>query len=251
MISTSLPELQVGKIVHQPNGAVKDFILEVLGPSHLKEVLQLQERVVTTLEDESLYYPSTEQIFSESLSGAGLIIGCWVEHQLVGFRSIWYPRQNPQNLGLEIGMQDSGELAKVAHLERSCVLPEYRGNRLQIIMTHHAIDLAMRSNYFRYLFSTVAPMNYPSIKDKFEANMVILQLKKKYGDFYRYIFFQDILKPIKIPLKSDDTFSFINAEDITSQVNILDTRGDMVGCFLRKNNEMIQVAYAKNNSPFF
>ncbi len=248
MPPTSLPILEKGKLVRHSDGVMQDFSLAVLGMEYLEQVLQVQADVVGTLEDYSLYYPSPEQIFRESLSGYGLIIGCFVEKRLVGFRSIWYPRSHPENLGISIGMLDKNQLDQVAHLERSCVLPDYRGNRLQIHMTHYALDLATRNKSFRYFFSTVAPMNYASMKDKFEASMVIVQLKKKYEEYYRYIFYQDLINPVN-PASSE--LILANGDDVESQVRILNSEEGVVGCQMQKNGEVMQVGYAKANHPLF
>lgn len=251
MIPCSSSILEVGKIIRQSDGLQKDFHMTVLGRDDLQHVLQVQQKVLNDLEDFSLYYPSSEQIFEDSLGGSGIIIGAWVDDQLIAFRSIWYPRSHPENLGLEIGMQHADHLDQVAHLERSCVIPEYRGNRLQSLMTRYAIDIANQNNSFRYLFSTVAPMNYPSMKDKLGVNMVIVQLKKKYEDYYRYIFYQDILNPIISPVQSDDSHIFVDVEDIASQMQLLETNDDVHGYILQKNNEMMQIGYAKTNRPLF
>jgi hypothetical protein len=250
MTLISQPILESGQIIHRLDGAIKNFRVSILGPEDLAAVLHIEQQVLGALDDLSFYYPSTAEIFHESLTGGGLIIGCWVEERLIGFRSIWYPRNHPENLGLDIGLHDPTQLAEVAHLERSCVIPEYRGNRVQIIMTRNAIALAMRSHCFRYLFSTVAPMNYPSMKDKFEANMVIFELKKKYADYYRYIFFRDIANPVIAPANPADPLIFIDAEDIEAQMQILQTNSDIVGCLQQKNHALMQVGYAKSNHPF-
>jgi hypothetical protein len=248
MNSGSLSILEKGSLVRHSDGVTQDYSLVELGPEHLEKVLQVQADVVGTMDDYSLYYPSPEQIFGESLRGQGLIIGCLVEGELVAFRSIWYPRDHPENLGLDIGMRDKDQLDQVAHLERSCVLAEYRGNRLQIHMTHYALDLATRNKSFRYFFSTVAPMNYASMKDKFEASMAIVQLKKKYEGFYRYTFYQDLLNPVHAASPEP---VFVNGNDIDSQVRLLDSEKGIIGCAMQKNGEIMQVGYAKANHALF
>jgi hypothetical protein len=89
------------------------------------------------------------------------------------------------------------------------------------------------------------------MKDKLGVNMVIVQLKKKYEDYYRYIFYQDILNPIISPVQSDDSHIFVDVEDIASQMQLLETNDDVHGYILQKNNEMMQIGYAKTNRPLF
>lgn len=251
MISRSLTILETGRITRQSDGLPREFEIAILGPNYLEAVLKVQEMVLGTIEELSFYYPSSRQIFHESLNGKGLIIGCLVEGRLVGFRSIWYPHEHSENLGIDIGMKAPDQLSEVAHLERACVLPDFRGNRLQITMTRHAIELARHNKCFRYIFSTVAPMNYASMQDKFEANMVIVELKKKYESYYRYIFFQYISDPILFPSEPDVPLIYIDGDDIDAQMSLLKNKGAIVGFQQKKNNGITQVGYAKTNHHLF
>ncbi|WP_114636592.1 hypothetical protein [Polynucleobacter necessarius] len=94
-------------------------------------------------------------------------------------------------------------------------------------ITKHAIKLAKQNSSFRYLFSTVAPTNYASMQDKFSADMLILKLVKKYEDYHRYIFFQDIINPILLDVKNHSSLVFTEGHDIESQLNLLEPHGTM------------------------
>jgi len=244
--------LEFGNLICQSSGLTKPYRINILSPEHLDDVIKVQQQVLGTLEKPSSYYPGAHQIFEESLSGRGLIVGCYVEDSLIGFRSIWYPQNHSANLGIDIGLSSAKNLEEVAQLERTCVLPEFRGNRLQITMMQYMIDHAKRNNSFRYLLATVAPTNYASMQDKFVHNMLIFDLKKKYAGHYRYIFFQDLFKPVDVATESVSPIIFVDAEDIESQCNILQNDRAYVGYMQKKNEENImQVGYVQVNRPLF
>ena len=236
--------LETGVLTKKIDGTLHEFQIVVLTPDDLEEVLRVEKETLYSLEKVSQYHPGSRQIFQDSLEGKGLIVGCLVENQLIGFRSIWYPRDHQDNLGLEIGLQ-ANQLSEVAHLERSCVLPEFRGNNLQIRMTRHAINLAKKNKYFRYIFSTVAPENYASMQDKFLADMVIVKLKKKYEGFYRYIFFQDIVEPISSQVNPSE-LNYVDGDDIDRQSEILSQNENCyVGFLLKSDNGVNKVGFGK------
>ena len=84
--------LESGNLICQSSGLTKPYRINILSPEHLDDVIKVQQQVLGTLEKPSSYYPGAHQIFEESLSGRGLIVGCYVEDSLIGFRSIWYPQ---------------------------------------------------------------------------------------------------------------------------------------------------------------
>jgi ribosomal protein S18 acetylase RimI-like enzyme len=245
-------ELETGNLICQSSRLTKPYRINILGPEHLGDIIDVQQQVLGSLEKPSSYYPGAHQIFEESLSGRGLIVGCYVEDSLIGFRSIWYPQNHSANLGIDLGLNSAKNLEEVAQLERTCVLPDFRGNRLQITMMQYMIDHAKRNKIFRYLLATVAPTNYASMQDKFVHNMVIFDLKKKYAGHYRYIFFQDLFEPIDAATDSVSPIIFIDAEDIESQCKILHNNGAYVGYMQKKNEEnVMQVGYAQVNRSLF
>ncbi|MEY4482080.1 MAG: hypothetical protein RIQ84_1242 [Pseudomonadota bacterium] len=212
--------LESGYLRHRLDQSERYFEIRLLSASHLDDVMFVQDRTFQALQDKSIYYPSSRCTFEDSLSGKGLVIGCFVEDALIGFRSIWLPSDSEENLGIDIGIEKKEHLTKVAHLERACVSYEFTGNRLQIRMTNHAIELAKQHGHFRYLCSTVAPTNYASMQDKFSADMVIVSLLRKYENYYRYIFFRDILNPCEFNKDLIQSLT-IDGGDIEYQIKLL------------------------------
>ena len=251
MVSYSNSILEDFEIKSKSDGKMHQCSINLLSIGDIEAVLHVQSETVRHLNDSSIYYPDSREVFEASLSNDGLIVGCLVNGQLVAFRSIWFPRSRPENLGLDIGMSDPLQLSQVAHLERACVLPEFTGNRLQMRMTRHAINLARENNSFRYLFSTVAPMNYASMQDKFSVDMLIVKLVKKYEDYYRYIFYKDIMKSLQTNVFDPASLIFTNGDDISAQVNLLRQNDPLVGCLQQRTNNTVEVGYAKIEHALF
>ncbi len=242
--------LEYGQLTRRSDQKIMAYQIRRISMPELDNVMEIQEQTFQALENPALYYPSPRHVFEESLSDNGLVIGCYVANTLIGFRSIWYPGIRSENLGKEIGINSVEQLNQVAHLERACVLPDYRGNKLQICMTNNAVKLAREKRFFRYLFSTVAPLNYASMQDKFASNMVIVRLLKKYEDYYRYIFYQDIIKPIK-PLMEISEITSIRGDDVASQLIHLNTNEKMIGFRQFRENDLTYISFAKIDFPLF
>jgi ribosomal protein S18 acetylase RimI-like enzyme len=219
-----------------------------LDPEHLDAMCNVQRLIVEALDDPSLYYPNPRDIFALCLSQRGLVIGTFVAGTLVAFRSVFFPGERPDNLGLDIGLT-AGDLDQVAHLERSVVDPAYRGNRLQMRMTTQAVQMAKDhpgyGGRLRHLFSTVSPANIPSMKDKFSIGMQIVRTKKKYLGYWRHVFYRDIREPVTIDLASSVR---VDVADIPRQALLVETRG-YVGYGVAREGDALKILYAQPERP--
>lgn len=237
--------LESGLLRNQEDGREYPFEIAELTPDHIDAVCEVQGLVVDTLEDPALYYPDPRELLLQCLGERGVTIGTFVNGRLVGFRSVFFPGDRPDNLGLDLGMTDPALLHKVAHLERAAVVPQFRGNRLQIRMTGHAIRLAGLSGRWRYLFSTVAPGNFASMQDKFAVGMLIVKLLLKYADYWRYVFYRDIKSPIGVDIA---TKMAVRSSEIAKQREILGRIG-LVGYAQEREKDSVAVCYAHPDRP--
>lgn len=156
---------------------------------------QVQEKVIESISDKSSLQALTTEEFLFILNEQGLLVGAFVEDELIGFRALLIPEIDDEHLGWDIGLP-SEELRKVIYQEISVVLPEYRGNRLQQKLAEVIMkELPNLKDEYRYICCTVAPMNIPSLKDKFTQSMHIAALKEKYEGLRRYILVKDLEKP--------------------------------------------------------
>lgn len=166
------------------------FYVTKLQLQHLPAIEKLQQEVYETLPDQSILQPLTTEEFEYILQGNGLMIGAYVEHELIGFRALLNPPIDNDHLGYDCGIPED-QFHRVLYQEISNVSPHYRGYGLQktlATVVMNAIDL----DCYDYVCSTVKPYNIPSLKDKFSQGLVIKGLKIKYVDKLRYIFYKDL-----------------------------------------------------------
>ncbi|XWN51954.1 GNAT family N-acetyltransferase [Anoxybacillus flavithermus] len=164
------------------------FSVLPLSIDHLQQILTLQDIVIEALEKKEILQPLTSEEYQYILEGNGLMIGAFVEEQLIAFRALLVPPINEEHLGLDIVLSEE-ELPRVIYQEISIVHPAYRGNRLQKTLAFLIMQqLEQLDNTYDYVCCTVAPFNIPSLKDKFAQGMEIAALKEKYGNRLRYIF---------------------------------------------------------------
>lgn len=166
------------------------FFVTKLTPQHIQQIEELQHEVYEALTDQSILQPLSTEEFEYILNGNGMMIGAYVEDELIAFRALLNPPIDEEHLGYDCGIEEK-EFQRVLYQEISNVSPKYRGYGLQktlatVVMNN--IDLKK----YDYVCSTVKPYNIPSLKDKFSQDLLIKGLKIKYVDKLRYIFYKDL-----------------------------------------------------------
>ncbi|MDD1367189.1 GNAT family N-acetyltransferase [Bacillus sp. MHSD_36] len=168
------------------------FQVTLLSLKHIEQILSLQNVVVEALEDKSRLQPLSLEEFQYILEGNGMMIGAFIENELIAFRALLVPPIDEEHLGLDIGIPES-ELHRVIYQEISNVHPNCRGNGMQKILAKVIMDeLQKEDSKYDYVCCTVAPFNIPSLKDKFAQGMEIAALKEKYGGSMRYVFVKEL-----------------------------------------------------------
>ncbi|AUD23948.1 GNAT family N-acetyltransferase [Bacillus cereus group sp. BC251] len=168
------------------------FHVTLLSLEHIEQILLLQNVVVEALEDKSRLQPLSQEEFQYILEGNGMMIGAFIENELIAFRALLVPPIDDEHLGLDIGLPES-ELHRVIYQEISNVHPNWRGNGMQKILATVIMDeLQKEDSKYDYVCCTVAPFNIPSLKDKFVQGMKIAALKEKYGGSMRYVFVKEL-----------------------------------------------------------
>lgn len=184
--------LHEGTITNQVLHKKLPFSMKRLYLEDLPVIEQVQARVMESLPEKAALQALTTEEFLFILNERGLLVGAFVEEELIGFRALLIPEIDEEHLGWDIGLPPE-ELKKVIYQEISVVLPEYRGNRLQQKLAEVIMkELPNLEEEFRYVCCTVAPMNIPSLKDKFTQAMHIAALKEKYEGLKRYILVKDL-----------------------------------------------------------
>lgn len=170
----------------------ESFHVALLSLEHIEQILSLQNIVVEALEDKSRLQPLSQEEFQYILEGNGMMIGAFIENELIAFRALLVPPIDDEHLGLDIGLSES-ELHRIIYQEISNVHPNCRGNGMQKILANVIMDeLQKEDSKYDYVCCTVAPFNIPSLKDKFAQGMAIAALKEKYGGNLRYVFVKEL-----------------------------------------------------------
>ncbi|MGM0853729.1 MAG: GNAT family N-acetyltransferase [Bacillota bacterium] len=196
------------------------YSVHTLSMLHIEEILSLQDIVVADLEDKTRLQPLSRGEYEYILKGNGVMIGAFLEQELIAFRALLKPEIDDEHLGLDIGL-NVDELNQVIYQEISIVHPLYRGNRLQQVLgTIIMEELNNLPGDINYISCTVAPFNIPSLKDKFTQGMEIAALKNKYGDQIRYIFVKEVNKS---SAQTDQKRLSTSMDDFPTQQSLLTT----------------------------
>ena len=192
----------------------KEYIVRVLTVKHLESILRLQHIVLQVIENDNFLSPLTLEEFEDSIAH-NLMIGAFVDNELIAFRALALPPIDHYHLGYDIGLS-SEQLEKVVYHEITYVHPDYRGFGLQKKLGVIVMELLDASTY-TYICATVAPFNIASLKDKLSQGMVIGALKKKYGGLLRYVFY----KKLHVVRDSGDNFLEIPMDAIEKQQQLI------------------------------
>jgi len=215
----------------------ESYFVTKLTLRHLQQIEELQVEVYEALADQSILQPLSTEEFEYILNGHGMMIGAYVEDELIAFRALLNPPFDEEHLGYDCGIPEN-EFNRVLYQEISNVSPKYRGYSLQktlatVVMSN--IDLGK----YDYVCSTVKPYNIPSLKDKFSQDLVIKGLKIKYVDKLRYIFCKDLRQ--KLPLFTEK--QVITMGDTAAQQHLL-KQGYLGTSMYEENNDWF-VVYQK------
>lgn len=191
------------------------YKVQILTQRNIPQLKRLQSEVIDALPDENTLQPLSEEEFRYILSNHGLMIGVYVEDELIAFRAVLEPSIDEEHLGKDCGVPEE-ELTRVLYQEISNVSPRYRGYGLQKRMAQLIMEQVDLSR-FDYICATVKPLNIPSLKDKFNQGLRIAGLKVKYGNKLRYIFFKKLHE--KVPIFSEETA--LKMSDIIGQQQLL------------------------------
>lgn len=230
--------LYEGTITNQALRKQQPFYMRRLDVEDLSAIEQAQQMVIDSLPEKEVLQPLSKEEFLFILQDHGLLVGAFVEERLIGFRALLIPEIDKEHLGLDIGLAES-ELSQVIYQEISVVIPDYRGNRLQqkladVIMK----ELPNLKQPFRYVCCTVAPMNIPSLKDKFLQDMHISSLTKKYDGMQRYV----LVKDLELPRQQYTDYTTAKLDDLDGQQQLLEKGYVGIGFKLVKGFHEIQFA---------
>lgn len=223
------------------NGILNDgtnYTVRKLSSNDLDNILQLQRIVAETLVNKETLQTLSEQEYQYILNGKGLLLGAFIEEELIAFRALMVPPIDEEHLGLAVGLEK--ELDQIIYQEISMVNPKYRGNRLQQQLGQLIMETINKSSSFKYVCCTVAPSNIPSLKDKFNQGMTVKALIEIYDGKLRYVF----VKKIKDSEKTQwNKTKKVPTDQIEEQQKLL--QDGWHGYKLEQNNNQYFALYGK------
>lgn len=217
---------------------LEEITIKILSVIELSNLLNLQNEALKHLSDSSSLQPLSEEEFINIFDDKGIVLGVFKQQELIAFRALLKPVLDEDHLGLDIGLAKE-ELEQVMYQEVSVVHPNYRGHGLQKTMGNYIMNEVDTQKY-RYVCATVAPFNIPSIKDKFDQGLQIVDLKLKYDGLLRYVFMKDLHNKSRINRTKK---IIISMNDIVTQQHHLQTGWS--GVNIVNENEEWKVIFQK------
>ncbi len=222
-----------------------EYVIALVNREFLFEALELQEVVINSLPSEETYKRDTKEFIEECLEEGGLLIGVFVEGQMIAYRFINFPGTEERNFGRDLNLKEE-ELLKVVHFESTLVHPEFIGNGFQR-KTYILGEAMIRELGFKYACTLISPKNFYSVNNILKVGLAIKKLKSKYANAYdgegklRYILYKDISKTDDLEYMK--TIS-VDSKNIEKQIELLDL--GYVGCKAELTNDGFNIIYGIN-----
>ncbi len=166
-----------------------NIYIRIAEPKDAEKVHNLMVKVLSLLIDKSIYVCEDFDFVKQQIetdSGFALC-ACDVNNdEIIGVFLCHYPKLADYNIGRDIGLDDNA-LFQVVHMETAAVLPEYRGQGLQVEMFKFAETIIDKGKY-HHLLGLVSPYNPPSIKSFEKSGYIQVITKEKYDGRLRHIY---------------------------------------------------------------
>lgn len=238
--------IEKGEILNRRDLQSYFYIIRALDKNDIPQIIELQNFVLNLMKNKSFCVPLSSEEHLDIISGNGECIGLFIKDKLYAVCAILFPGCREDNMARELGFSEK-KLLQVAQLELSLVHPDLRGNNLQNKMADILARLTQREKKYRYLFTTVSPYNYPSIKTVTSMGLNIAKLCKMYYKWDRYVVYKDILHPLQ--LDKNRTIDLLNTS-FKKQQELL--RNGYFGFSQFKDKEGIKILFAKKlNMEYF
>ncbi len=167
-----------------------DFVFKECGPKCIDNILHIQDVAFENIDNESILRKNSEEMLLECLSEPHYTLGAYMGDELAAFVILYVPGDSDENLGRDAGVPEE-ELHTVANVKLVIVLPKYRGNGLQRMLTERLEEVA-KERGFKTLCCTVSPENIPSIRNFEACGYKFYQTKEKYDGLLRNIYYKKI-----------------------------------------------------------
>ncbi|WP_053955993.1 GNAT family N-acetyltransferase [Inediibacterium massiliense] len=226
---------------HNGENRIQDsYIMRLIKWQEAEQAVLLQNFVYEQLINKQVLYTDSYENMIKDMKAGAKIIGVFnKDNELIAYRHIAFPGVSDRNLGNDIHLPEN-ELLKVAHLERTVVHPDYRGNNLQSITLQEAVPLIKELGY-RHLVCTVSPFNLFSLYNIIKNGLKIKALKEKYqtgkdthDGLWRFILHRE-LEPVN-NIEHTQSFS-VSLNDFKAQEDLIND--GFIGHWLFKESKLL------------
>src|SRR5690625_3651068 len=97
--------MEVSTIYNGILNDVTNYTVRKLSSNDLDNILQLQRIVAETLVNKETLQTLSEQEYQYILNGKGLLLGGFIEEELIAFRALMVPPIDEEHLGLAVGLE--------------------------------------------------------------------------------------------------------------------------------------------------
>jgi len=172
------------------------YEMKFLRKDNIQDLVSLQSLIAENLPEPEIFRLHDDEDFMDVFQSEHSVIGVTTSEGLAAYSIIRIPGLAKDNLGLDINLT-TGEQMKVAHLQATAVHPHFRGNSLQRRMANAHLNVLEKMGY-RHVCCTISPRNPISLANILSCGLVIRGLIPKFGGWWRYIMYKDILLPSRI-----------------------------------------------------
>lgn len=153
------------------------------------EIMSIIDTTVKNLQNKNIFYADTKEFIEKHIQEKGFSLVATTEEKIAGYIVVRFPKQDSDNLGKHV--KEEIDLNKVAHMESTAVLPEFRNNGIQKLLLEKAEDKLKETDYCYYM-GTVDPTNEYSLRTLVGKQYSVLETVEKYGGLKRNIMYKKV-----------------------------------------------------------
>ena len=156
-------------------------------PEDVEAINAIMRFTAENIPNRDWFYDDDIDFIRRHINGEeGYTLKYTVDGVIAGFLIIYYPGSAEDNLGREMDLSDE-ELQYVAHMESTCVLPQYRGRRIFQQLTERALEIERAKGRTRYFMGTAHPDNQYSMNIFLRNGFSIYKTVRKYDNWLRNV----------------------------------------------------------------
>ena len=145
---------------------MSEIVLHLAKPEDVPAIMEIMEKAHEAMADPGAYILDDADYVSHYVQRDGFVLLALEDDIPVGFFMAAAPGLRENNLGRYLSFSED-ELQKTLMMDSAAVLPQAQGKGIMGKMFAKAVELGQQQ--YPYLVGTVAPGNFPSIRN-FEKN---------------------------------------------------------------------------------